>query len=207
MRAETSEWVEKTEGDFGTANRGSAADHPNFDAICFHAQQCAEKYLKAMLQERMIRFAKTHDLEVLLNALAPEVPERDALVPAAQSLSDYAVEFRYPGCWAGAETARRALEHCRAIRAECGAGSACRSANHEHGRLRPFSRPAGARDVSATPKLWQFHAPLSTGAIGCFSWPWRCVSRLCLRPRVVGGTSLRYEVSSSACLLTFLAGA
>jgi HEPN domain-containing protein len=31
---------------------------PNYDAACFHAQQCAEKYLKALLQEKEIEFGK-----------------------------------------------------------------------------------------------------------------------------------------------------
>ncbi len=52
MKPVTAEWVEKAEGDFATAGRElRAAPAPNFDAACFHAQQCAEKYLKACLIE------------------------------------------------------------------------------------------------------------------------------------------------------------
>jgi HEPN domain-containing protein len=52
MKPLTSEWVEKAEWDFATANREiRVRKSPNFDAVCFHAQQCAEKYLKALLQE------------------------------------------------------------------------------------------------------------------------------------------------------------
>ena len=44
----TVEWVEKAEGDRATALRELRASHaPNYDAVCFHAQQCIEKYLKA----------------------------------------------------------------------------------------------------------------------------------------------------------------
>jgi HEPN domain-containing protein len=40
------EWVEKAEGDFRTAEREARVRKaPNYDAVCFHAQQCAEKYL------------------------------------------------------------------------------------------------------------------------------------------------------------------
>lgn len=46
-----------------------ARKNPNYDAGCFHAQQCAEKYLKARLQEAGIHFAKTHNLLHLLNDL------------------------------------------------------------------------------------------------------------------------------------------
>jgi HEPN domain-containing protein len=63
MKPITAEWVEKAEGDFATARRELEIDvNPNFDAVCFHAQQCAEKYLKARLIEAGIRFPKTHDL-------------------------------------------------------------------------------------------------------------------------------------------------
>ena len=48
MNALTREWVTKAEGDLGTAARELAVDNdPNYDAVCFQAQQCAEKYLKA----------------------------------------------------------------------------------------------------------------------------------------------------------------
>jgi HEPN domain-containing protein len=50
MKPITSEWVIKAEGDFATAERElRATDNLNYDAVCFHAQQCAEKYLKARL--------------------------------------------------------------------------------------------------------------------------------------------------------------
>ena len=35
---------------------------PNYDGVCFHAQQCIEKYLKAKLVEADIDFPKTHNL-------------------------------------------------------------------------------------------------------------------------------------------------
>ena len=49
MNALTTEWVEKAEGDFATAGRKlRARRYPNYDAVCFHAQQVAEKYLKGI---------------------------------------------------------------------------------------------------------------------------------------------------------------
>ena len=63
MKPLTSEWVEKAEGDFATAEREiRVRKTPNFDAVCFHAQQCTEKYLKALLQEADLPFGKTHHL-------------------------------------------------------------------------------------------------------------------------------------------------
>jgi len=50
MKQLTLEWVKKAEGDYVTAQRElRARKSPNYDASCFHAQQCAEKYLKARL--------------------------------------------------------------------------------------------------------------------------------------------------------------
>jgi hypothetical protein len=54
MKPLTQEWIEKAEGDFRTARRELQAKRlPNYDAVCFHAQQCAEKYLKARLCKRL----------------------------------------------------------------------------------------------------------------------------------------------------------
>jgi HEPN domain-containing protein len=42
-----------------------ARKNPNYDALCFHAQQRAEKYPKARLSEAEIAFGKVHDLVAL----------------------------------------------------------------------------------------------------------------------------------------------
>ena len=63
----TREWIVKAEGDFATAGREMRArKQPNFDAVCFHAQQAAEKYLKAVLQENGADVPRTHNLIDLL---------------------------------------------------------------------------------------------------------------------------------------------
>jgi len=63
MNELTSEWVEKADNDFHSANLLlTAGEFPIPDSACFHCQQCAEKYLKAYLQERMVRFERTHSL-------------------------------------------------------------------------------------------------------------------------------------------------
>src|SRR5262245_55415528 len=67
MKPITLEWVAKAEGDWDTAQREyRARRRPNYDAACFHAQQCAEKYLKARLEEAVIAFGRTHNLVSLL---------------------------------------------------------------------------------------------------------------------------------------------
>ena len=47
MMPEILEWINKAEGDWSMVSREAAVTvDPNFNAVCFHAQQCAEKYLK-----------------------------------------------------------------------------------------------------------------------------------------------------------------
>jgi HEPN domain-containing protein len=49
MTTETSNWWKKAESDYRTMRREVAAEPPNYDAACFHAQQCIEKLLKASM--------------------------------------------------------------------------------------------------------------------------------------------------------------
>src|SRR5713226_9024734 len=67
MKPITLEWVAKAEGDWDAAQREyRARKRPNYDAACFHAQQCAEKYLKARLCEAAAPFPPTQNLVALL---------------------------------------------------------------------------------------------------------------------------------------------
>lgn len=85
------EWIKKAEGDY------RARKFPNYDAAGFHAQQCAEKYLKAILQLNNIRFEKIHDLLALLKLCLPVAPELELYKATFASLSPFSVAFRYPG--------------------------------------------------------------------------------------------------------------
>ena len=59
MKLLNHEWIEKAEADFTSAQREfRARKRPNYDATCFFAQQCIEKYIKARLQEEDIEFGK-----------------------------------------------------------------------------------------------------------------------------------------------------
>lgn len=118
MKPLTREWIEKAEGDWSTARRGlRVRKSPNFDAVCFHAQQRAEKYLKALLQERAMAIPRTHNLEALAKPLMPANSALAALTPSLRTLGAYAVESRYPGRSTDRGIAREALAHCEAIRA------------------------------------------------------------------------------------------
>jgi len=117
MKPITHEWVDKAEGDLRTAQREFRATPPNYDAVAFHAQQCAEKYLKARLVEAGLAFPKTHDLGVLLTLLIPLEPSWETLRPAADLLTSLGIEVRYPGASADAEDACEAIHAAESVRA------------------------------------------------------------------------------------------
>ncbi len=113
------QWIAKAEEDLLTAEHTLALgeDCPA-GVVCFHAQQCAEKYMKALLVYHDIEFPKTHDLVVLLNRLGKWSP-RDVPLEDAHPLNRYSVEARYPGDWEPIELqeASEAVQMTRRIRA------------------------------------------------------------------------------------------
>lgn len=113
MKPMTIEWIAKAEADFATLERESeVVDRPNYDAVCFHAQQSAEKYLKSRLCEAGIAFAKIHDLVALLEQVLAIEPEWEGLREDLAYLSDFAVSVRCPGESADMETALDVRERC-----------------------------------------------------------------------------------------------
>lgn len=64
MNAAVKEWVKKAEADYGVMVR-EAKLMKEPDPICFHAQQCIEKYAKGFLQMHAVAFARTHNMEYL----------------------------------------------------------------------------------------------------------------------------------------------
>ncbi|MGC1379097.1 MAG: HEPN domain-containing protein [Anaerolineales bacterium] len=109
MNPQTAEWVAKAEGDFATAGRERRArKSPNYDAVCFHCQQCAEKYLKAVLQENGKHIPKIHNL-VELMLLCEEIDGSFEMLRAdLVTMERYAVRGRYPGEVAEKEDAQAA---------------------------------------------------------------------------------------------------
>jgi HEPN domain-containing protein len=91
------EWVEKADHDLTIGSHAlKLGKKCPTDTVCFHAQQCVEKYLKAVLVLKQIPFPKTHDIEQIA-ALLPSV-----FLPALSEaemdlLTDYAAPARYPG--------------------------------------------------------------------------------------------------------------
>lgn len=106
MKPETMEWIDKAEGDWKVAQREMRAADPVWNVASFLAQQCAEKYFKAFLEEHNITFGKTHDLVVLLNSSGGLLPELNSQRQSLAHLSTFGIATRYPG----AQADRRATE-------------------------------------------------------------------------------------------------
>lgn len=116
MNPLTLEWIEKSENDYAAVQQLLQASNPLHDIICFHLQQCIEKYLKAWLQEANIPFSKTHDLEELLKLITPTMPAWNLWQPDFKIITAYAVESRYPGDSATDEDTKHAIQICDEVR-------------------------------------------------------------------------------------------
>ena len=118
MHALTAEWVAKAEGDFASARRELRARRdPNYDSACIHAQQTAEKYLKAFLQEQGATMPRTHNLIELLRLCSPIEPLFHSQQSDLILIDRYAVSYRYPGDSADKEEARQAVRATSSVRA------------------------------------------------------------------------------------------
>lgn len=90
------EWFQKADEDINVAER-LICDEGFAISICFHVQQCIEKYLKGFLTYHGIEFQRTHELEVILL----ECVQVDGLfrqwLTSIIGMTEYAVAVRYPG--------------------------------------------------------------------------------------------------------------
>ena len=116
MNPLTLEWIQKAEGDYTTVKLLQESPISSKDVICFHAQQCIEKYLKAWLQEANIPFSKTHDLETLLDLIVPTIPAWQTWYSEFSTISEHAIDPCYPGKFATASEAEQAVEICIKVR-------------------------------------------------------------------------------------------
>ena len=91
------QWLDKAEEDLGVAKLLVSKKGGFFGSVAFHAQQAAEKFLKAFLVHHQIEFVKTHDLESLLELVARVDSQLAKGLQDVVSLNPYGVEIRYPG--------------------------------------------------------------------------------------------------------------
>lgn len=98
IRAElVKQWLAKAEEDLGVAEYLVSENTEYYSAAGFHAQQAAEKFLKAVLVHHQIEFPKTHDLAGLLDLISRADPDLALALGDVIGLNIYAVEARYPG--------------------------------------------------------------------------------------------------------------
>lgn len=110
------EWARYAEQDWQLAASLVRRKRPPLMAICFHAQQSAEKYLKALLLSKTSSFPKTHDL-LMLNSLCEQAGILTGFSPRHLTLlSDHAVASRYPGEEPTLDEAHEALAIARTVR-------------------------------------------------------------------------------------------
>ncbi len=111
------EWIQKAEGDFYVANREyRARKNISYDAVCYHCQQKAEKYLKACLLENSFPIPRTHSLMELLADCLKTNNSFHFIQTDLSQLEGYSVQFRYPGQTAEKIDAQRAMKSARVFR-------------------------------------------------------------------------------------------
>lgn len=118
------EWISKAENDLKNAvHTLKMADDCPTDTVCYHAQQCIEKYLKVILVWKGVPFPKTHNLKTLVSLL-PTTLQKIIIEEEQDMLTEYATVTRYPGDYedislseakASVRIARRVRKDIRAL--------------------------------------------------------------------------------------------
>ena len=117
MNPLTRERVQNAEDDWDTMlTLVQQAPRPLRDQICYHAQQCVEKYLKAWLQEANFRVPRTHNLKELLALIVPTRPEWQAWHTDFNTFAPYAVDVRYGDYHADEADVAHAVRVCTEVR-------------------------------------------------------------------------------------------
>lgn len=112
------QWFNKAEEDYQLVEYLISSEGAYHAAICFHAQQAAEKYLKAVLVRDQTEFPKTHDIEQLLDLINTTQSSPASSLREATLLSIYGVEVRYPGDFPAVtpEDAKKAMKLAAMVR-------------------------------------------------------------------------------------------
>jgi HEPN domain-containing protein len=113
------EWLVKADNDLRSAGYLLKMKDCPTDAVCFHAQQCVEKCLKALPVTQGVPVQKTHDLTKLMGLLPTRL--RPSLDDKEQDkLAEYATVTRYPGDYEpiSLNEARQAVKITRRVRRE-----------------------------------------------------------------------------------------
>jgi HEPN domain-containing protein len=109
------EWVARAEEDYRAVLALDPTDLPAI--VCYHAQQCAEKYLKAMLVLHGEEPPRVHDLIELSDWVEKVEPCIGEVSEHLHELTPYSVSVRYPGMHVTPEDAKIAREVVTDLRA------------------------------------------------------------------------------------------
>lgn len=90
-------WLEKAADDLSAAELLVEGELATYWTVSFHAQQAAEKALKALLTRHQVEFTRTHSIGELLQLSELAAPGISARLDAARDLTRHAVLDRYPG--------------------------------------------------------------------------------------------------------------
>ena len=109
-------WLRWSEEDLEVADAISQDGDLTPRAACFHAQQAAEKAIKAALVISGVNFPRIHDLDALRNLL-PEGWSLKVDFPKLGGLSSWATDARYPADLPdiGPEDATQAVSQARGV--------------------------------------------------------------------------------------------
>jgi HEPN domain-containing protein len=109
-------WVARAEEDYALARSALRRRVPLTYGATFHAQQCVEKYLKALLMAREQSFPRTHDVMALTDLCHQNGIILSVDLESLDRLAAYAVQVRYPGEDPSVEEAKEALQIARTVR-------------------------------------------------------------------------------------------
>jgi len=119
MKPQVKEWVQKAEEDWQAARKLGRGRKPLYNLVCFHAQQCAEKYLKAVLEQKTSPIPRTHDLVALIELAQPEMmalllrkTEMEMLTGAGESITSSPSETSSHSPCSGRKQNKKSLLRC-----------------------------------------------------------------------------------------------
>jgi len=109
----------KAEEDFNAAKSLFTHGASFLSTVCFHSQQATEKYLKAFLTYCQVEFPKTHDIDELLDRIAPTDSKLSESLRDVIVLTNYGVDVRYPGDFPNltVSDAQQAIQMAEKVRA------------------------------------------------------------------------------------------
>ncbi len=90
------QWIKYARTDLNLAKASIEISPEYKNGSAFHAQQSAEKIVKAYLTFKKARVSKTHDMDFLIKEVEKFDLSLAAKIKKAKNLTVYAVTYRYP---------------------------------------------------------------------------------------------------------------